>query len=83
MLPLWPSEFVTLRVTSPAVWGGVVAAIVVLLFTTTLLAAVPPSRTVAPDTNPVPVMVIDVPPAVGPEVGLTLVTVGAGSGAAV
>ena len=30
--------------------------------------------------NPVPVMVTGVPPVVGPEVGLTAVTVGAGGG---
>ena len=57
------------------------AVIVVLLFTTMPLARVPPTVTEAPEANPVPVMVIDVPPAVGPDVGVTLVTVGAGPAA--
>ena len=51
--------------------------IVVLLLTMTLVARVPPTVTVAPAANPVPETVIDVPPAVGPDVGLTPVTVGA------
>jgi hypothetical protein len=41
----------------------------------TPLAATPPTRTVAPDTKFVPVRVIVVPPAVGPEVGETEVSV--------
>ena len=44
--------------------------------TDTLDAAVPPMETVAPDANPVPVIVIDVPPTVGPEGGDTVLTVG-------
>ena len=58
--------------------AGVLAVIVVLLFTITPVAAVPPTVTVAPEAKPVPVIVISVPPAVGPEVGDTVVTVGAG-----
>jgi hypothetical protein len=43
-------------------------------------AAVVPTFTVAPDTYPVPVTVIDTPPAIdGDESGLTAVTVGTGS----
>ena len=53
------------------------AVIEVLLSTATFEAAVPPSVTVAPATNPVPVIVIDVPPAVGPDGGETPLTVGA------
>lgn len=49
----------------------------VLLTTDTLEAKVPPSETVAPDRKPVPVIVIDVPPAVDPTAGETEVTVGA------
>ena len=48
----------------------------VLLTTDTLEAAVPPSETVAPAANPVPVIVIEVPPTVGPEAGDTVLTVG-------
>ena len=50
--------------------------IVELFATVTLEARVPPSETVAPEPNPVPVIVIEVPPAVGPEGGETLPTVG-------
>ena len=42
------------------------------------VALTPPMVTVAPLINPVPVIVIEVPPAVVPEVGLTEVMVGAG-----
>jgi hypothetical protein len=56
-----------------------VAVIEVLLATFTLVAAVPPNVTLAPDRNPVPVMLIDVPPAVVPEVGEIALIVGAGS----
>jgi hypothetical protein len=35
---------------------------------------------VAPARKPVPVIVTDVPPVVGPEVGFTAVTVGAAAG---
>jgi len=54
--------------------------IVVLLATVALVAAVPPSFTVAPDRNPVPVIVMSVPPLVVPELGAIEVTVGAGFG---
>ena len=45
-----------------------------------LVAEVPPNVTLAPDRNPVPVIVTDVPPAVVPDVGEIDVTVGAGLG---
>jgi hypothetical protein len=48
----------------------------VLLTTTTLVAAALPKVTVAPEAKFVPVMVTPVPPAVGPLLGLRLVTVG-------
>jgi hypothetical protein len=44
--------------------------------TTTDVQVVPPSVTVAPARNPVPVIVINVLPANGPMLGLTEVTVG-------
>src|SRR5688500_15193298 len=78
LLPLCPFEFVTATSTVPALCAGVVAVIVVLLVTTTPLAAVPPTVTVAPAAKPVPVIVICVPPVVGPDVGETVETVGAG-----
>jgi hypothetical protein len=40
--------------------------------TVTPVAAAPPIETVAPDTNPVPVIVIAVPPAAEPILGETL-----------
>jgi hypothetical protein len=55
----------------------VVAVIVVLFTTVTPVAAVPPKVTVAPAAKFVPVMVTAVPPAGGPLLGLTLLTVGA------
>ena len=48
----------------------------VLLTTTTLVAAAEPKVTDAPEAKLVPVMVTEVPPATGPLLGLTLVTVG-------
>ncbi len=69
---------VTVTLTVPAACVGVMAVIVVALTTFTLVAALPPTLTVAPALKLVPVIVIAVPPPVGPEVGDTLVTVGAG-----
>jgi hypothetical protein len=74
-LPLWPFK-VTVTVTAPTVPTGVVAVIDVLLTTTTFVAAALPNVTVAPAAKLVPVMVTAVPPATGPLLGLTLVTVG-------
>ena len=79
-MPLWPSVLVTTTLTVPAACAGVVAVIEVLLTTVMLVAAVPPNVTVAPNRNPVPVIVIAVPPAVVPEVGEIVATVGAGLG---
>jgi hypothetical protein len=50
----------------------------VLLFTLTPVADVPPSFTVAPARNPVPVIVTGVPPLAVPELGEIELTVGAG-----
>ena len=74
-LPLCP-PLVTVTVTGPAVPAGVVAVMLVLLTTVTFVAAVLPKVTVAPEAKLVPVMVTEVPPAVEPLLGLTLVTVG-------
>ena len=63
--------------TAPAACAGVVAVIDVLLATFTAVAAVPPSVTLAPARNPVPVIVTAVPPAVVPETGAIRVIVGA------
>ena len=60
--------------------AGVVARSCVALTNVTPVADVPPTRTVAPETKLVPVSVMTVPPAVGPAVGDTDVSVGAGGG---
>jgi hypothetical protein len=67
---------VTVTVIAPALPAGVVAVIVVLLTTTTLVAAVLPNVTAAPVAKFVPVIVTAVPPATGPPLGDTLLTVG-------
>jgi hypothetical protein len=74
-LPLWLFA-VTVTVTAPEVFAGVVAVIVVLLTTVTFVAATEPNVTVAPEAKFVPVIVTDVPPDVVPLFGDTLVTVG-------
>lgn len=74
-LPLWPFK-VTVTVTAPALPAGVVAVMLVLLTTTTLLAEALPNVTVAPEEKFVPVIVTDVPPAIGPVLGDTLLIVG-------
>jgi len=79
-VPLWLSLLVTITVTAPAAWAGIVAVIEVLLTTVTPVAAVPPKLTVAPERNPVPLIVTGVPPFTVPEAGLIAVTVGAGLG---
>ena len=67
---------VTTTLLAPAVPMGVVAVREVEL-TKELAAVVPPIFTDAPLINPVPVIVILVPPANGPLDGVTEVTVGA------
>ena len=59
--------------TVPALWAGEVAVIDVALLTVNVAAAVAPKLTAVAPVKPVPVIVTDVPPAVGPFVGLTLV----------
>src|SRR5438270_1210785 len=67
---------VTMTSATPAACAGVVALICVALTTLTPVAGVPPTVTVALALKFVPLIAIAVPPAVGPEVGLTPVTVG-------
>ena len=62
---------------APAVPAGVVQVIDVADTTVTLVQAAPPTVTVAPDKKFVPVIVIEVPPAVVPDVPATLDTLGA------
>ena len=71
-----PPAVVTVTSTVP-VPDGELTVRVVGLVTLTEVPAVSRSRPlVEPETNPVPVTVTGVPPAWGPLVGLTLVTVG-------
>ena len=69
-----PPTVVTATLCAPAVPAGVFAVIEVAV-ATTLVAATPPIFTVAP-VKLVPVIVIVVPPATGPEIGVTVVIVG-------
>ena len=73
-----PPAVVTATLLAPTVPAGVVAVMEVALTTTTLVAKAPPIFTLVAPVKLVPVMVIVVPPVVGPEVGLTFVIVGSG-----
>jgi hypothetical protein len=75
---LLPAGVVTMTLAEPAAWLGTVAVIEVAFTTETLVAAAPPTVTPVAPVKFVPVIVTLVPPAVGPEFGLTEVTVGAG-----
>ena len=61
-VPLCVSVFVTTTFTAPAVPDGVVQVIVVAFVTEGEVQVFPPTVTVAPLKNPVPVIVIEVPP---------------------
>ena len=74
-----PPAVVTATLCAPAVPVGVTAVMLVALTTTTLVAALPPTFTLVAPVKFVPVMVIEVPPNVVPDVGLTLVMVGNGT----
>ena len=76
---LVPPGVMTVTSTVPGACAGETAIRVVAEVTVTLLALEVPKSTVAPVTNPVPVIVTEVPPATGPAVGTMLVTVGTGS----
>ena len=78
MAELVPPAVVTRTLAVPALPAGVVHVIEVLELTDGEVHVLPPIETVvAPVTKFVPVMVMDVPPAVGPLAGETEVTVGA------
>jgi hypothetical protein len=70
-----PLGVVTVTDTPPAACAGVVA--VICVSESTVKTAEPElNMTLVAPVNPVPVITTDVPPAVGPEVGVKLVTVG-------
>ena len=75
-VPDWPSGLVTCTLRAPAVPAGVTARSCVADRNVTPVAATLLTRTVAPVTKPVPVIVIVVPPVVGPDVGETEVRPG-------
>jgi len=75
---LVPPAVVTSTLAEPALPAGVVQVIEVLELTDGEVHVLPPIVTVvAPVTKFVPVMAMDVPPAVGPLAGETEATVGA------
>ena len=70
---------VTATLCAPAGPLGVMAVIDVSDTTTKLVASTPPTFTIVVPVKFAPVIVITVPPRVDPELGLTLVIVGAGT----
>ena len=75
---LCASRFVTRTSTRPSTWAVVVPAIAVGE-TLVIVRADPPNEAVAPAWKPAPLIVTDVPPAIGPLEGLTDVALGAGA----
>ena len=73
---LVPPGLVTRTLALPAVPAGTVQVMLVALATLKLLHAVPPTVTAVAPVRLVPVMLMLVPPAVGPALGDTPVTVG-------
>ena len=73
-----PPAVVTKTLAVPAVPEAVVQVADVAETTLKLVQAVPPTVIPVIPVKPVPVIVIAVPPSVGPELGLTDVTVGSG-----
>jgi hypothetical protein len=71
----FPTAFTTLMVTSPAALAGVVTTIEVG-DTDTIVAAVPPKVTSVVPVNPVPVIVTEIPPVIGPLPGVYEVIIG-------
>ena len=72
-----PPGVVTVTSTTPAACAGAVDVIVVALTTLKPVAAVLPNLTAVAPVKFVPVIVTEVPPASGPDVGLSPDTVGA------
>ncbi len=71
-----PPPVVTVMSTRPALPAGATAVSDVDELNVTELAELKPNFTVAAETKPVPVIVTEVPPAVGPALGDTAVTLG-------
>jgi hypothetical protein len=71
-----PADVVTVTSTAPVDPAGAAAVKLVAELTLNEVAATEPNLTAVAPVKPVPVTVTEVPPAVGPEDGLTEVTVG-------
>ena len=80
LVALGPPPVFTVTSTLPADPAGDVANTVESFCTDTFVAAVLPKSTTVVPVRPVPEIVTAVPPTVGPELGLTPVTVGVGGG---
>ena len=76
MVASCPRGVVTVTSTVAAASAGEVAVMEVALLTVTPVPAVAPKSPRVAPVKLVPVTVTEVPPAVGPELGLTVVTVG-------
>ena len=76
-MSLVPLEVMTVTSTVPATRAGAIAVICVAESTVKEDALVVPNFTAVTPVNPVPLIVTEVPPAVGPTLGLTAVTVSA------
>ena len=72
-----PATVSTVTSTTPEAIAGATADIENPDVTVTSLDGDEPKSTVAPGANPVPLIVTDVPPDVGPALGLSDMTVGA------
>ena len=80
LMALVPWPVVTVTSTAPRIPAGAVALMVLSFCTAYVVAAMPPKFTADAPVKFVPVIVTDVPPAVGPEDGLTALTMGTVSG---
>jgi hypothetical protein len=74
-----PPGAVTATTTAPAACAGVAAVIVLSPLTVKLVAVAPPNVTAVAPVKPLPDMVTEVPPAVGPLFGATEAIVGTGA----
>jgi hypothetical protein len=79
LVALVPPADMTVTSTLPALAAGDIAVIEVELLTVKCVDGVVPKFTAVAPVKPVPVIVIVVPPAAGPEVTEMLVTLGAGT----
>jgi hypothetical protein len=77
-MALMPPAVITLTSTVAAACAGDTAVMLPSLAPANLGATMPPKATAVARVKPLPEIVTDVPPAVGPDPGLIHVTLGAG-----